>query len=132
MGGLADEFIKKNLSGQEFSRDVLTRELYSQKDKLSSLSERIKPYQEELEKLERVRFFIRKLIPELHGEHPKVSPWKIEENRLSLREEFAQVMKEAEASLKETKRTNAKNAGKTKTKENTKTAVKKRTSRDER
>ncbi|MBQ1624813.1 MAG: hypothetical protein II096_02125, partial [Erysipelotrichaceae bacterium] len=128
----ADEFIKRNLPGQEFSREALMKELNDQSDKLVSLSERIKPYREEIEKLERVRFFIRKLIPELHGEHPKVSPWKIEENRLSLKEEFTQVMKEAEASLKETKRSNAKNAGKTKTKENTKTAVKKRTGRDER
>lgn len=128
----ADEFIKKNLSGQEFSRDVLTRELYSQKDKLSSLSERIKPYQEELEKLERVRFFIRELIPELHGEHPEVSPEKMEYQRQSLKAAFAKAIKEAESSLKATKRSNAKNAGKTKTEENQKPAERTRSGREER
>lgn len=129
----ADEFIKKNLEGQEFSRDVLTRELYAQKDKLSSLSERIKPYRQEIEKLEQVRFFIRELIPELHGEHPNVNPEKMEYRRQVLKEEFAKAIKEAEASLKATKRSNAKNAGKTKIKEKQKTAVRKRSdSRDER
>ena len=128
----AEAFIRKNLPDQEFNRESLTKELDSLKGQMASLSERINPYQEEIHMLERVRFFVRELIPELHGEHPKVNAEKMEDRRQSLKAEFVRALKEAEASLKATRKSNTRSKDKNKPQEQLRTKARKRSGRDER
>ena len=93
----ADRYMRKNLPDQPYNGEVLKEELLSLNKELYTLTEKVRPQQEETEILKEVRAYVQKLLPELVPEGEALTPERRQEKIEIIQQRLAKAKAEAQA-----------------------------------
>ena len=89
--------MRKNLPDQPYNGEVLKEELLSLNKELYTLTEKVRPQQEETEILKEVRAYVQKLLPELVPEGEALTPERRQEKIEIIQQRLAKAKAEAQA-----------------------------------
>ena len=92
----SDRYLRKNLPDQQYNGEALRAELSSLTAEVDSLTEKIRPHQEEMKILKEVRTYVVKLLPELVPEGEALTPERRQEKIAAVQERLAKAKAEAE------------------------------------